>query len=884
MQAAPGFILAIARLPESEAHVPGLSFVYPEMLGLLVLLAGLWGLAAATPRRPGPVRHYGSLAVRSAILASLVLAVAGIQAHRPVKRLTTVFLLDGSDSVAPSMRAQAETFIQEALAAMGPDDRAAVVVFGDNALVERTPSVAAQLAAISAAPAAGATDIAEAIQLGLALFPADAQKRLVLLSDGGENVGSAVEAARVAAGRGVPIDVVDLAVASDAPDAMAVGLHAPAVARDGQELALEAVVRSSVAQGAEVTLVGEGGPLETRRVELAPGETRVPFTVRAEGNGFQRYSVLVKAGEDAQPRNDEAAAMVHVQGPPRLLLVAGAPGDARAFADALAATKMLPEIVAPAAMPADLAGLSEYEAVVLVNVPARALPVGAMAALPSYVRDLGKGLLMIGGEDSFGVGGYGHTPVEEALPVYMDVRNRDERPDLALVFVIDKSGSMDSCHCTSPARSGPVTNLGSQERKVDIAKEAVAQAAAVLGPRDTVGVITFDRAAYETLPPTRGASVDQVVAAMAEVQPRGSTNVRQGLMAAQAMLAGVDARIKHVVLLTDGWGSGGSGIGLAEELHGQGVTLTVIAAGGGSAGHLEELAGAGGGRFYDVTDMAHVPQIFVQETITTVGNYIVERPVLPVSAGDSPLLAGLTRLPPLYGFNGSTLKESARPVLLSDDDEPLLATWQYGLGRSAAWLSDAKGKWAADWLAWEGFPRFAAQLAGWVLPVRGGARHTADASAAGGEAMLRLTLADAGTGAEGGAFEVRATLIAPDGRRQELALPRTAPDVYQARLASPQPGTYIVQVAGADGERVLLQETASLVVPYSAEYGDSRTNPALLHQLAHLTGGAPLAAGADAFAPLATHATQPEALGLPLLMLALALLPLDILIRRISVR
>lgn len=193
-----------------------------------------------------------------------------------------------------------------------------------------------------------------------------------------------------------------------------------------------------------------------------------------------------------------------------MLLVAATRADAQPLATGLQATSIIAEIVVPEMMPTDLAGLSAYESVVLVNTPARALPVGAMAVLPTYVRDLGRGLVMIGGEESFGVGGYGRTPIEEALPVYMDVRNREERPDLALVFVIDKSGSMDACHCASPDRGAmPLQAAGT--RKVDIAREAVAQASALLGPHDTLGIVSFDSRAVQTMPPTTGATVEEVI-------------------------------------------------------------------------------------------------------------------------------------------------------------------------------------------------------------------------------------------------------------------------------------------------------------------------------------------------------------------------------------
>ena len=857
--------------------MPRLSFIYPEMLWLLMVVGLIWAVALLPPRRLTPARFWTSVALRSVIAIALVLAVAGAQLVLPVERLTTVFLLDGSDSMPPSTRAQAETFIQEALQQMPPGDRAAIVVFGGNALVERAPNEERRLGRISSVPVTTRTNIAEAIQLGLALFPADAEKRLVLLSDGGENEGRAIEAARLAAARGVPIDIVELALNSGDAEALIARLEAPARVRDNQRATVIATVESTVAQGASVRLIGDGGVITERRVELQPGSNEVPFQVEVSGAGFQRFRVQIEPDQDGRPQNNESSALIQVQGPPRVLLVAATRADAQPLATGLQATNIIAEIIVPEMMPTDLAGLSAYESVVLVNTPARALPVGAMAALPVYVRDLGRGLVMIGGEESFGVGGYGRTPIEAALPVYMDVRNREERPDLALVFVIDKSGSMDACHCASPERGAmPLQAAGT--RKVDIAKEAVAQAAALLGPQDTLGIVSFDSRAVQTMPPTTGATVEEVIDALAGLEPRGSTNVRAGLLEAEALLQGVDARLKHVILLTDGWGSGGDQVDIAERMRAQGMTLTVVAAGSGSADYLERLAIAGGGRYYPAQDMAEVPQIFVQETITTVGNYIIERPFVPVAIGESPILAGLGGLPPLFGFNGSTLKESARAVLETDDDQPLLAIWQYGLGRSAAWLSDARGKWAAEWIRWEGFPRFAGQLVGAVLPTRGGQEISAEMEVAGAETLIRLTT---GPGQEN--LEVTATLIT-DGSRRKVTLPQVGPQTYQGRFESPAPGTYLVQISGTAAGRPVLQETAGLVVPYSSEYRGAQANPALLAELAALTGGATLTEAAAAFHRVDSGVTRAREIAMPLLALALLLLVFDIAARRLLLR
>lgn len=855
--------------------MPYVSFIYPEALWLLLVPVGMVVLALFAPRRLSPLRFWTSLAVRTVMAVMLIFAFAGIQFVRPVDRLTTVFLLDGSDSMPASTRAQAEAFIRDALQSMPTDDQAAIIVFGDNALVERSPDSDRRLGRITSIPIAHRTNIEAAIQLGMALFPADTQKRLVLLSDGGENSGRAIDAARLAASRGIPIDIVDLTLVNTDAEVLVASVEAPNSVRDGQEAVIVANIESNVSQSAIVRLIDDTGIVEERVLELSPGVTPIEFLVPVEGNGFRRYRVQVEAANDGRVQNNEAAALIRVQGPPRILLIAREAADARPLVTALTATGITAELISPEAAPRTLADLSTYDALVLVNTPARALPVGLMQAIPGYVRDLGRGLLMIGGENSFGVGGYGRTAVEEALPVYMDVRNRELRPDLAIVFVIDKSGSMDACHCADPDRGAPVSS--SSERKIDIAKDAIAQAVALLGPQDTVGIVTFDGAASAAFPTTRGATVEQVMNAIAGIEPRGPTNIRAGLLRAEEVLQQVDARIKHIVLLTDGWGGGGDQLDVAARLREQGITLTTVAAGSGSASYLQQLAAEGGGRYYPVVDMADVPQIFVQETITTIGNYIVEQPFIPVRYSSSPILAGINATPPLYGYNGSTLKSTAQLVLATEDQQPILATWQFGLGRSAAWLSDTKGKWAHDWITWDGFPRFASQLVGDLIP-RGGQNVKAEVAVTGSETVIRL-VTDSGQND----LNVVATLIGGDGSRREIPLTQVAPNQYQARLESPNPGTYLVQIAGMSGDRVVVQETAGMVVPYSSEYRSAQANPGLLNELATTTNGRLINDPAAVFERLNPVFSAQE-IALPLLWLALILLPFDIALRRLMIR
>jgi uncharacterized membrane protein len=860
-----------------------LSFIYPSFLWLLLLLVPLWLITLKVPRRLAPWRFWSSLALRTLLVLLLVLSLAGTQLVYGVDTITTVFLVDSSDSIPTSAQAQAEQFIRDALDHMRADDNAAVVVFGENALVERAPNSTPALGQLSSTPIVERTDIEEAIQLGLALFPADSQKRLVLLSDGGENIGRALEAARLAAAGNVPIDIVDLTLPEDAGEALVASLDVPAHVRIGQEVTLDVVVDSSSDQTAQVRILADQEIIVDQTQELVAGQNRFSVTAQNNEPGFRRYEVEIIPENDNRQENNRAAALVQVQGPPRVLLVASQPDEARNLEDALTSANIQAETVTPNLMPIDMAGMSEYESIVLVNVPANELPIQAMANLPSYVRDLGKGLVMIGGKESFGVGGYGRTPVEEALPVYMDVRDREERPNLALAFVIDKSGSMDACHCSSPnRRSTPLEQSG--ERKVDIAKEAVIQSSALLGERDTLGVVTFNESAHWALEATRGPTIDLVADAVSGVEPRGSTNVRAGLTAAEEMLENADARIKHIILLTDGWGGSGTNEDIAQRMREKGITLTVVAAGSGSANYLQELAQAGGGRYYPAEDMSEVPEIFLQETITAVGNYIIEEPFFPTVVGDSPVLSGFTEgFPRLFGYNGSTLKDTARIVMVAEDESPLLAQWQYGLGRSIAWTSDTKGQWARNWVNWDGFPRFTAQLVGWVVPEQSNQQVVTNIHVEGAQTVIDVAVQDtAGTPHED--LQMTATVIKDGDTREEVLLTQVAPGQYRASIPSPSPDTYLVQLAGRQDGRAVVQDVAGLVIPYSPEYRQNQSNPLLLDQLRELTAGTRLTSPEEAFAHNLSGVVRAQEIALPLVLLALLLLPVDIAMRRLLLR
>jgi uncharacterized membrane protein len=538
--------------------------------------------------------------------------------------------------------------------------------------------------------------------------------------------------------------------------------------------------------------------------------------------------------------------------------------------------------ISPQALPTTLAELAGYDAIVLVDVPLSSLPLSAQENLPVYVRELGMGLLMVGGHDSFGAGGYLRSPIEEILPVDMDVRDKQLQSNLALVLAVDKSGSMGRCHCDDPDLNQSYTRSESGQPKVDIAKEAIMRAAGALSNEDFLGVVAFDSAASWVQPLQQLVNPLDLEAAIGSFQAEGQTNMVAGVEAAYQALQAVEARRKHIILMTDGWVHTGDLTTLASKMGEQGITLSVIAAGNGSALYLESLALVGGGRYYPATDILNVPELFLKETVTSVGEYLVEEPFYPLPAVPGPALRSidLTAMPPLLGYNGTTAKRTARLDLLTPRGDPLLATWQHGLGRAAAWTSDMKAQWANEWLSWKDFPRFSAQLVNWLLPAPSAEGLEGQVSLEEGQLLISLS-AIGNDGLPLDFLKTEATVVDPVLETERLPLEQVGPGRYEVHRPVEQPGVYLVRVGANQDDQSMGQLTLGIVVPYSPEYTSTGVNRSLLAELAHVTGGGELIDPLSAFLHNLPSMEAAREIWQALLLLAALLFPVDVAIRRL---
>jgi uncharacterized membrane protein len=858
----------------------GITATAPLLLLLIPLVVGLVvGLQLLARRDLGDARARLALLVRALLISALAMALAGVAVVLPAERLATVFVVDLSDSVGNTGRADALAFVRDALEERPAGDVAGVVAFGKDALVERLPDELTDLGRIASTPVRGATDIGAALRLAAALFPDATRQRIVLLSDGNDTTGTGqVEAARAGA-RGIQVTTRTIGLgASD--EVLVDRISVPTTSRLGEELEVAVEIRSTVAQPAAVRLYADGALVATERTALVAGITPVVFRVTPKEAGFHVFRAVVEAAKDTFPQNDRADASTLVSGPPRVLVV---PGDEAVAADLVAALKtregdvvtMLPELV-----PDDPATLSGFDSVVLVDVPRIRFTTKQLEALRSVTRDFGKGLVMIGGPRSYGAGGFRDTPLEAALPVEMRVRDREKQPDVALVVVIDESGSMAACHCNTSDRNQAVQLNG--VRKVDIGKEAILRAAAALQATDELGVVAFNERANWVVKRTPLGAISDLQGSLGAINADGQTNIYAGLDEGVKALESAKATRRHLILLTDGWSSSGQYDAILARMKAAGITLSTVGAGGGANPFLEELAVKGGGRFYPAVNPASIPDIFLKETQQVSGQQIVEERFFPVISASSPIIRGLdTGFPSLLGYNGTTIKAAATAVLVSGRSDPVLAQWQYGLGRAVAWTSDATGRWAKSWVAWDGFARFFGQLVAWTFPGEESGGIEARFVAGPGGTTLRVESA----GPDGSPRDFYATsvvMVDPALEQRRLDLAQVAPGVYEALVGELTAGAYALRVTQTLAGAAAVGRTLGLVAPTPAEYRLLGTNEPLLAAIRDATGGRPVATPGDVWLHDLGASAGETPLWPLLLVLALLLWPLDVFLRRVQ--
>ncbi len=818
-----------------------------------------------------------SLVVRIIIVVLLILGVADVQYLKTDDKLAVMFLADISDSISDDGLTKATDYVNEALKSRDGNQQSGLIAFTDRAEVVRAllkngdePDAELELTEVKQAwletdeDAGDTTNIAQAIETAWGTFPANANKRIVLITDGVETQGDAVHTALRGKDFGIQIDTVPL-YPSDEPEVMVQRLDMPAQVKQGAPFNVEVLIHSNHEDVAEIRLFKNKFEVAKQEARLEEGENRVVFTQTAMDSGTLTYDALCRATKDTRYDNNRALGIVSVSGKPKVLLIDENESQARYLTRALEDAKIRVDVRNGLGVPNELADLQNYELVIFSNVPANRLTQNQMELIRTYVQDLGGGFMMLGSENSFGLGGYYKTPIETILPVHTDTEKKKETPSLAMVLVIDKSGSMGGI-------------------KIELAKAAARATVELLGKRDKIGVVAFDGSPFWIAEMHDASDKLYLSDQIGSITASGGTNLYPALEQAYFALTETTAKLKHVIVLSDGQSQDGDWYGIASSMRNERITISTVGIGSGADMNLlGNLANWGGGRDYFTQDPYSIPQIFAKETVTASKSAIIDEPFIPQRIKPTQVLSGidLELAPFLLGYVATQPRPTAEVFLVSDRGDPLLASWQYGLGKSVAFTSDAKARWASDWLDWGGYGKFWTQLVRDTMRKATLSNFQAEIKKEKGIAHLAIdALDDAGDFLN--QLENDVSLISPDLKKKQLAVTQTAPGRYELDFPTQDVGPYFLNVMQKQAGEVVNTQVTGTVVSYPQEYLVHNADDALLTQLAAVSGGKFDASAEDAFRPPEEQVALRIHLWRPFLITALFLLLVDIALRRVD--
>lgn len=806
---------APADAPDARLHL------WPALLGLALVLLLAEGVAVCRAR--------GSLYplwLRAPALALLLTALANPRILAEAPELDVVMAVDLSHSVGEEARSRAVDVRERARGLVGPNVRLGLFSFARRPQWEFLPTRELPAGGLSPPSERDATDLGAALQGALGELREERENRILLVSDANENRGSVERVLPLLRSHGVAVWSYPVSLAAGRNEVYLSEFAVPSVVDSGETFEIEAALDSARESSAGVTLLRDGRVIRSLRAELAPGANRLSFTDSVEQRGAHTYELVVDADADVLAENNLLQGIVSVKGPSRVLYLHAADAPRRFMAEALQVQGYEVVEKTPDRANLTLPELTGFDLLILDNVPAYRLSQVKMERVERFVRDLGGGLIVLGGTRSYGAGGYYRTPLERTLPVEMRPPVRMEMPHVALLFVVDKSGSMGG---------GPFGTT-----KLDLAKAATMASAELLNPTDEVGVLAFD-SNWQWAVPFRaagdGASIAEEVARLGS---DGGTDLLKAMMEGGRALSAKEAAVKHVLVLSDGLTEKGALEEQVRRMAGKRITVSTVSIGGDADRRfMTRLAKGGSGRSYAAVDPRTIPQIFTTETLLISRDLLVEETVTPAAAGPAGPMRGLAAepLPQVLGYVLTHAKPGAELHLRAGED-PLLVSWRYGLGRVYAFTSDVSGRWGRHWVRWEAFPRWAAQMA--RLAVRNVSdRRLRTDFVREGDVMSAVVDLFTPAGRPVNHLKLEGLLTRSDETLQRESFRQVAPGRYRTSFATPRRGINLLTVkqppSPSGAPPVAL--TVPFIVPFSREYREMDANTELLERLARQTGG-----------------------------------------------
>jgi uncharacterized membrane protein len=833
----------------------------------LILVPVCWALTLWLGRKSlsglGTWSRRAALIVRLVVILVLAGAIAKPSWRREAKNVNVTVVVDESDSVRRPVKGPDGRMVDLSTLVGQYIDEASERAKAGDTVTRMTVARKPMVQSLSTRPTdkpdgtpTGATDgtnLADAITMALAVPAKDADqngaaKRILLISDGNQTAGDLLTAAATAKAAGVPIDVLPQRYKFER-EVMVERIVAPPNARMGQNINVRVVLNALKPTSGKLSLTINGDPVDlsdgksagslAMAVNLEPGTNIVPVPVRLAMAGPQRFAAVFtpdNPDDDSIGQNNQSLAVTFVQSEGRVLVLAPNSEEAVSLVGILTQARIAAELRDPSAMPTTLEDWGSYDAVVAINCSSSYFSQSQQEQLRSYVHDLGGGLVMVGGPEAFGAGGWIGTPVAEALPIKLDPPQKRQMPRGALVMV------MHSCEM-------PRGNYWGQK----VAESAVEN----LSRLDLAGILEFSYGTGDTwVHPLSEVGNKAAIKRSIASLTFGDMKVLDGLIEmAYKDLQKADAGARHMIIITDGDSQLQDRTWLAKCKAARISITTVLvypherSANGPSAQTLKRIATETGGNFYPIVDegeFAKLPSIFIKEA------QIVKRSLIWEGEAFSPTLTGAPSeamrgiagggVPTIRGYIVAAEREGLSIVTMrGKENDPILAQWQYGLGKSVTFTSDTGARWASSWPSWGKYRAFWEQHVRWAMRPSGNADMRVSTEALGDQTKIIVEALDA-KGERLNFVNFDGRVVSPDGEAKNVSLRQVGPGRYEGVFDSAGAGAYVSSMRytapGDDGGKPKEGTVqAAITKPYADEYRTLEDNAALLKMVAELSGG-----------------------------------------------
>jgi Mg-chelatase subunit ChlD/uncharacterized membrane protein len=840
--------------------MPNIGFIFdsPGWLVLLAVLPVMWWLSFRSISGLGPVRRWFVLGLRTAVIALIIFALARMQKEQTSEKLSVIYVLDQSVSIPADQRRAMSEYVNADIKKhrnKDREDKAGVIVFGRDAALEHPPFD--DDIQIGHSPETRIeedhTNLAGALKLAMATFPEDTARRVVIVTDGNENLGNAMEQARAMVDSGVGIDVVPVRYSARAEVAVE-RISIPPDIHRGTPFDVSVVLNNTASEASpgggivkgELEIIRKSSDTKTvlvrQPVELAPGKKVFRMREEIDSPDFYTYEaefIPADKAQDPVSMNNRATTFTHVRGQGQVLLIEDMEnqGEFGELVSRLRKENLQVTVRSSEAPFASLAELQPFDTIILANVPREDFSEAQIKMMVANTQQMGAGLIMLGGPNSYGAGGWTGTELEAAMPVDFQIKNKEVVPVGALAMMMHASEMPDGNHW---------------QKKIAVA------AIDAVGNQDYCGVIIWDGTDQWMWRPNlikvgSGDNRNMMRAKMGRMVPSDMPGFDSSLSMALTAFNNLppEVAVKHMIVISDGDPTGPMPATVAAL---KAAKIKVTTVGVGTHGQpdvtkLMNLAAQTGGKSYFPKSAKALPRIYQKEA-----RAISQPLVFENKSGFQPqvkfpheVLKGVgDAIPPITGYVLTNLKENplvevalvappyaqgGGPQAASEANRTVLATWTYGLGKAVALTTDAGKRWAGNWTQWNEYDKLFTQIVRWSMrPAGDQGKFSITTEQVDGKVRMVVTALDKNDDFLN-FLNVTGSVVGPDMKPIDVKIRQTAPGRYVGDFDAPGSGTYSLMLSPGAGMSPIL---TGVNVPYSAEYLDRESNEGLMKALVSL--------------------------------------------------